>query len=402
MDFSESDKVTAIRKTVREFMQKQVFPLEPELRRKGFPAMLPVLKETRQRAKETGLWAAHIPEEHGGAGLSLLEFAHMSEELGKSPVGHYLFNCQAPDVGNMEILMELGTPEQKERWLKPLIRGDIRSCFTMTEPEYAGSNPVWMGTTARKEGDEWVIRGHKWFSTAAEGSAFAICMAVTNPDVPEAHQRASMIIVPTGTPGFEIIGNLSIMGDRGGDWASHGEVSYQDARVPLSNLLGGEGMGFTIAQLRLGPGRIHHCMRWIGICERALDILCRHAATREIAPGKPLGTKQMVQQWIAESRAEIHAARLMVLHAAWKIENGGTYAAREEISLIKFTVARTMQRVIDRAIQGLGGLGMTDDTPLAFWWAHERAARIYDGADEVHIEVVAKRILRNYGLKVAR
>jgi alkylation response protein AidB-like acyl-CoA dehydrogenase len=399
MDFSESPRVSNIRAIVREFMQKEVFPLEPLLRRNGFKASLPELRTTRERAKQTGLWAAHIPAEHGGAGLSLTEFAHMSEELGKSPVGHYLFNCQAPDVGNMEILMEYGTPEQQKRFLEPLIAGESRSCFTMTEPEHAGSNPVWMSTTAKKDVDHWVIRGHKWFSTGAEGSAFAICMAVTNPEA-DPHARASMIIVPTGTPGYDIICNLSVMGDRGGDWASHAEVSYQDARVPLDNLLGGEGLGFVIAQQRLGPGRIHHCMRWIGICERALDILCRHAATREIAPGKPLGTKQIVQQWIAESRAEIHAARLMVLHAAWKIEQEGIYAAREEISLIKFTVARTLGRVLDRGIQGLGGLGMTDDTPLAFWYSHERAARIYDGADEVHIEVVARRILKSYGIKL--
>ncbi len=399
MDFSESPKVATIRQSVREFMAKEVFPLEPEIAREGFVALLPKLQKVRERAKQTGLWAAHIPEDQGGAGLSLTEFAHMSEELGRCPVGHYVFNCQAPDVGNMEILMEHGTDEQKERFLRPLIRGEARSCFTMTEPEFAGSNPVWMGTTAKKDGGDWVIRGHKWFSTGAEGSAFAICMAVTNPDA-EPHARASMIIVPTDTPGFERICNLSVMGHRGGDWASHAEVSYQDARVPQSNLLGGEGMGFVIAQQRLGPGRIHHCMRWIGICERALDILCRHAATRELAPGKPLGSKQMVQQWIAESRAEIHAARLMVLHAAWKIEKEGVYAAREEISLIKFTVARTLGRVIDRAIQGLGGLGMTDDTPLAYWYAHERAARIYDGADEVHIEAVARRILRGYGIQI--
>jgi len=269
----------------------------------------------------------------------------------------------------------------------------------MTEPELAGSNPVWLATTARKDGGDWVIRGHKWFATGADGAAFAICMATTNPEADKSHARASMIIVPTDTPGFELIGNLSIMGERGGGWASHGEVSYQDARVPLGNLLGGEGMGFLIAQERLGPGRIHHCMRWIGICERAFDILCRHAATRELAPGKPLGTRQMVQEWIAESRAEIHAARLMVLHAAWKIEQQGAYQAREEISLIKFTVARTMGRVLDRTLQALGGLGMTDDTPIAFWWAHERAARIYDGADEVHIDAVARRILAAYGMK---
>jgi acyl-CoA dehydrogenase len=400
MDFSDPPKVKAVRGILREFMEKEVYPVEPRLRREGFKALVPLLAEKRQRAKQTGLWAAHLPEKFGGAGLTLGEFAHMSEELGKSPIGHYLFNCQAPDVGNMEILMEYGTPEQQEKFLAPLVRGEIRSCFSMTEPEFAGSNPVLMGTTARKDGGEWIIRGHKWFTSAAEGAAFAICMAVTSPEA-DPYQRASMIIVPTSTPGFELIGNISVMGSRGGDWASHGEVSYQGARVPLANLLGGEGQGFVIAQQRLGPGRIHHCMRWIGICERAFEIMCRHAATRELAPGRPLGTKQMVQQWIAESRAEIHAARLMVLHAAWRIEREGTHAAREEISLIKFTVARTMQRVLDRAIQTLGALGMTDDTPLAYWWSHERASRIYDGADEVHLSVVAKRILRGHGLEVS-
>lgn len=402
MDFSESPKVTSIRHLVREFMEREVLPLEPALLHQGFVALVPTLKEVRARARQTGLWAAHVPEEHGGGGLSLTEFAVMSEELGRSPLGHYVFNCQAPDVGNMEILMAFGTPEQQERFLLPLVRGEVRSCFTMTEPEFAGSNPVWMGTTAVKDGGDWVIRGHKWFATGAEGSAFAICMAVTDPQAQDPYRRASMIIVPTDTPGFELIGNLSIMGSRGGDWASHGEVSYHGARVPLGNLLGGEGMGFALAQDRLGPGRIHHCMRWVGVCERSLDILCRHAATRELAPGRPLGSKQIVQQWIAESRAEIHAARLMVLHAAWRIEEEGARAAREEISLIKFTVARTLERVLDRTVQGLGGLGMTDDTPIAFWWAHERAARLYDGADEVHLEVVAKRILRSYGMKVHR
>jgi len=398
MDFSESPKVKAVRGIVRAFMEKEVYPLEPALRQQGFAALLSVLKETRERARQTGLWAAHVPEKFGGAGLSLLEFAHMSEELGKSPIGHYLFNVQAPDVGNMELLMAHGTPEQKEKYLLPLVHGEIRSCFTMTEPEFPGSNPVWLGTTARKESGEWVLRGHKWFASSADGAAFAICMAVTDPDVADPYRRASMILVPTDTPGFTLLGNASVMGDRGGDWASHGEVSYQDARVPLANLLGAEGTGFALAQERLGPGRVHHCMRWIGVCERAFDILCRHVATRELAPGRPLGSKQLVQQAIAESRSEIHAARLMVLHAAWRIEKEGAEAAREEISLIKFTVARTMQRVLDRAIQGLGALGMTDNTPLAWWYAHERAARIYDGADEVHLEVVARRILRRYGM----
>jgi alkylation response protein AidB-like acyl-CoA dehydrogenase len=397
MDFSPSPRVEALRDVVRDFVKRELVPLEPALAREGFQALLPRLQAVRERAKQTGLFAAHIPEAHGGGGLGLTEFAHLSEELGRTPIGHWVFNVQAPDVGNMEILMEYGTPLQQERWLRPLVRGELRSTFTMTEPEFAGSNPTWMGTTAKKDGDHWVIRGHKWFATGADGAAVAVCMAVTDPDA-DAHARASMILVPTDTPGYELVGNLSIMGHRGGDWASHGEVAYHGARVPRAFTLGPEGLGFVIAQQRLGPGRIHHCMRWIGVCERAFDLMCRHVATRELGPGKPLGTRQMVQQWIAESRAEIHAARLMVLHAAWRIENEGVYEAREEISLIKFTVARTLQRVLDRAIQALGGLGMTDDTPLAFWWAHERAARIYDGADEVHLETVAKRILKQYGM----
>jgi alkylation response protein AidB-like acyl-CoA dehydrogenase len=223
-------------------------------------------------------------------------------------------------------------------------------------------------------------------------------MAVTEPDA-RPHERASMIIVPTDTPGFELVGNISVMGHRGGDHQSHAEVQYHGARVPLANLLGRRGQGFVIAQNRLGAGRIHHCMRWIGICERAFDLMCRHAVERQVAPGEPLGSRQLVQQWVAESRAEIDAARLMVLRTAWRIEREGTSGAREDISIIKFTVARTLQRVLDRAIQALGALGMTDDTPLAHWYAHERAARIYDGADEVHVSSVAKRILRRYGLK---
>ena len=397
MDFSDSERVATFRMVVREFMKKEVYPLEPALRRNGFAALLPELKLGRERARQTGLWAAQLPAEWGGAGLTLTEFAHLSEELGRSPLGHYLFNVQAPDIGNMEVLMEHGTDEQKQRWLGPLTRGEIRSCFTMTEPEFAGSNPTWMGTTAVQDGGEWVIRGHKWFASSADGAAFAVCMAVTDPEA-KPHQRASMIIVPTNTPGFELVGNISVMGSRGGDHQSHGEVQYHGARVPLSNLLGRRGEGFKLAQDRLGAGRIHHCMRWIGICERAFDIMCERAATRQLAPGDMLGSRQMVQQWVAESRAEINAARLLVLHAAWTIEREGTSKAREEISLIKFTVARTLQRVLDRAIQSLGALGLTDDTPLAYWWGHERAGRIYDGADEVHIASVAKHILRRYGL----
>jgi len=396
MDFSESERVRDLRQMVRAFMKKEIYPLEPKYRKDGFGAVLPDLKQKRAKAKETGLWAAHLPVEWGGAGLSLTEFAHLSEELGRSPLGHYVFNVQAPDVGNMELLLSHGSEDQKDRWLRPLVRGDIRSCFTMTEPEFPGSNPVWMGTTASKEGDSYVIRGHKWFSSSADGAAFAVCMAVTDPEA-EPHRRASMIIVPTDTPGFELVGNISVMGHRGSDHQSHAEVMYHGARVPRTNLLGQEGAGFALAQARLGAGRIHHCMRWIGICERAFDIMCDRAVTRQLAPGDFLGSRQLVQQWVAESRAEINGARLMVLHAAWTIEQRGTSEAREEISIIKFTVARTLQRVLDRAIQSLGALGLTDDTPLAYWWGHERGGRIYDGADEVHITSVAKRILRRYG-----
>jgi acyl-CoA dehydrogenase len=297
------------------------------------------------------------------------------------------------------VLVQYGTEAQKKRFLEPLIKGEIRSCFSMTEPDRAGSNPTWLDTRAVKDGDDYVITGKKWFTTAADGAAFAIVMAVTNPDAPS-HLRASQIIVPTDTPGFRRVRNISVMGHEGDDWASHSEIHYEGCRVPVSNLLGQEGAGFLIAQERLGPGRIHHAMRWIGICERSFELLCHRAAKREIAPGKPLGRKQIVQEWIAESRAEINAARLSVLHAAWKIDTAGVYEAREEISCIKFYVAGILQRVMDRAIQAHGALGLTDETPLSAFFRAERAARIYDGPDEVHKSVVARRILKQYGLEV--
>jgi len=266
----------------------------------------------------------------------------------------------------------------------------------MTEPGYPGSNPTWMGTPAGKEGEDYVINGEKWFITGADGAAFTIVMAITDPEAESRYLRASMIIVPTDTPGFKRVRNTAVMGEAGSDYASHGEILFDNCRVPQSNLLGAEGAGFVIAQERLGPGRIHHCMRWIGICERAFGLMCEWAATRRSAPGRTLGSRQIVQAWIAESRAEINAARLMVLETAWKIDQEGSYAAREEISLIKFYVAGVLQRVLDRAIQVHGGMGMTDNLPLAYWYRHERAARIYDGPDEVHKMVVARRILRQY------
>jgi acyl-CoA dehydrogenase len=297
--------------------------------------------------------------------------------------------------------MEYGTPEQKETWLLPLARGEIRSCFSMTEPEFAGSNPAWMDTQARKDGDDYVVDGHKWFTSAADGAAFAIVMAITNPEAESPYLRASQVIVPTNAPGFHRVRNTPVMGGAGEDHASHAEIIYKNCRVPQKNLLGQEGKGFEIAQQRLGPGRIHHCMRWIGICERAFDMMCQYAATRLLAPGKPLGSRQIVQEWIAESRAEINASRLLVLQAAEKVQREGSRAAREEISIIKFYVANVLQKVLDRAIQTHGALGLTDDVVLSYWYRHERAARIYDGPDEVHKSVVARIHLKQHALKVS-
>ena len=400
MNVRPSKRAKPVVDEIRAFLEREVHPLESMFLGRPFRELLPKLGELRGVVKAKGLWAPHLPKELGGMGLALSDFAHVSEVLGASPIGHYLFNCQAPDVGNMELLHAHGTLDQKKRFLEPLARGDVRSCFSMTEPDYPGSNPTWMGTRAITDGDDYVITGRKWFTSSADGAEFAIVMAVTNPDADSAHMRASQILVPTSTPGFRLVRNIAVMGEPGEDYASHAEIAYEGCRVPRANLLGAEGAGFLLAQERLGPGRIHHCMRWIGICERAMDLMCRRAASRELSPGKPLGTKQVVQEWIAESRAEIHASRLMVLHAADTIDREGVHAAREEISIIKFFVAGVLQRVLDRAIQVHGALGLTDDTPLAHWYRHERAARIYDGPDEVHKGVVAKRILRGYGIKV--
>ncbi|HWF89313.1 MAG TPA: acyl-CoA dehydrogenase family protein [Pyrinomonadaceae bacterium] len=381
---------------IKEFLRAQVYPLEADFLRRPFRDLVPALNETREKVKALGLWAPHLPKEHGGLGLTLSEFALVSEELGRTPIGHYLFNCQAPDIGNMEILLAHGTPEQKEKYFAPLARGEVRSCFSMTEPDHPGSNPTWMSTTAVKDGDDYVINGHKWFTSSAEGASFAIVMAITDPENQNPYKRASQIIVAIPAPGFQLVRNISVMGDEGSDYASHAEVRYENCRVPRSNLLGGESEGFAIAQERLGPGRIHHCMRWIGICERAFDLMCSYAVRRELSPGVSLASKQNVQEWIAESRAEINAARLLVLKTARAIDTKGAGDVREDISLIKFFVAGILQKVIDRAIQVHGALGLTDATLLSYWYRHERAARIYDGPDEVHKLVVARSILKKY------
>ncbi|MDA3790668.1 MAG: acyl-CoA dehydrogenase family protein [Desulfobacula sp.] len=396
MDFKISNKIQTIVDMINEFVEKELIPLEPEFLTKDFKDLLPVLREKQAMIKKMELWAPNFPVECGGMGLSLLEHGLVSEALGRSPLGHYVFWCQAPDAGNVEILHLHGTEYQKQRFLNPLVKGDIRSCFAMTEVDMPGSNPVMLETTAEKDGDDYVINGHKWYTTAADGADFAIVMAVTNPDA-STYLQASMILVPTAAKGFNRVRNIPVMGHEGSDYSSHAEILFESCRVPQKNLLGPEGQGFVIAQDRLGPGRIHHCMRWLGICQRAFDLLCQRANDRVISPsGKTLGSTQTVQNWIAESASELQAARLLTLNSAWQIDNIGAARARDSISMIKFVVANTMNKIVDRALQAHGGLGMTDDTILAYFYRHERAARIYDGADEVHKTSLAKRILKTY------
>lgn len=395
MDFSISEEMTYLLGTVEDFVEREIIPLEEGFLSKGFSAVEPAVESARQKVKEMGLWAPQIPRELGGLGLSLLEHGLLSEVLGKSPLGHYVFGCQAPDAGNIEILHKYGTEHQKRTYLEPLAAGKIRSCFSMTEPGAPGSNPTQLFCKAESEGDDYVITGRKWFTSAADGASFAIVMAITNPDAPP-HLRASQIIVPTDTPGFERVRNISIMGKAGDGWASHAEIAYNGCRVPKSNRLGSEGKGFLIAQERLGPGRIHHCMRWLGIAERAFSLMCARAASRKIDDGEVLGQKGIIQAWIAESRAAINAARLTVLETAWKIDRYSFAEVKESISLIKFYVASVMLGVVDKAIQVHGALGITDDTVLSFFYAHERGARIYDGPDEVHKISAARQILKRY------
>ncbi len=368
-------------------MEEHVYPNEQALETDDA-----LVAELQARAKSEGLWAPHVPPEAGGTGTGFLAYAHLNEEIGRSIPAQLVFGCQAPDAGNAEILHLFGTDEQKERWLRPLVAGEIRSFFSMTEPEVSGSDPTTLKTTARREGGEWVIDGHKWFSSSAQGAAFGIVMAVTDPDAAP-HSRMSQIIVPADSPGFEIVRPTPVLGHVGHGWSTHCEVRYTGVRVPVDNVLGEPGDGFRIAQKRLGPGRIHHVMRWLGQMQRAFELMCTYALQRE-AFGSRLADKQTIQNWIADSAAEIHACRLMTLDAARKIDEGDE--ARVEVSVIKFYAARVLGEVIDRAIQVHGARGLTDETPLATMYATARAARIYDGPDEVHRMVVSRRILKAF------
>jgi alkylation response protein AidB-like acyl-CoA dehydrogenase len=391
---------------VRRFVDVELVPLEPLLLLGQFDELLEAMVDRRAQIRREGLWNPHLPRHEGGLGLDLESFGQISEVLGRSPLGHFAFNCQAPDAGNMELLLIHASESQRQDFLEPLLEGRVRSCFGMTEPEHAGSNPATLSTTARLSGDSWVLDGHKWFTTAFDGASFCVVMAITEPEVENRYERASMILVPIAAEGFEHVRLLPVMGDLGQGWFSHSEVRLTDVHVPATNLLGPRGSGFTLAQERLGPGRIHHCMRWIGICERAFDLMCDYAGRRALAAGR-LASQQTVQCWIADSRAEIDAARLYVLDTARRIGAAESFASgqkehRVQISAVKYFVADVLQRVLDRALQCHGGLGMLDDTPIAFWYRHERAARIYDGPDEVHRSVVAREELRRRGFAVAR
>ncbi len=375
-------------------MEAHIYPREAELHAAldeevgpgvPYPAGL---EEIREIARSDGLWNLFLPDDEYGMGLTNWQYAFLCEEMGRSPIlAPMAFNCAAPDTGNMEILAEYGTEGQRERWLDPLLEGSIRSCFSMTEPETSGSDPTGLAAKAELVDGEWVINGRKWYTSGANGASVAIAMVNTEPDQGP-YQRASMILVPTDAPGFEMIRPLSVMGHTAGP--GHWEVGYEDCRVPEENLLGSRGAGFLIAQDRLGPGRIHHCMRAVGTAERALELMCIRAAERE-AFGGPLADKQFIQDFIALSRLEIDQARLLTLKAAWMMDTVGKRAARQEISMIKVVAANMVMDVLDRAMQVHGGLGMTDDTPLAMMWRFSRMLRLADGADEVHKMVIARR-----------
>ena len=389
IDFTIPPELETARRSIAAFMDEFVYVNEKQIvEDEGIPEELE--RRLQLEIKARGLWAPNLPREWGGMGIGFIGQALVNEIIGRSVIAPRLFGSAAPDAGNAELLIIAATPEQKEKYLRPLASGEVRSCFAMTEPEVSGSDPTGLRTSAVLEGDEWVINGHKWFISGAIGSAFAIVMAVSEESA-AAHQRASMILVPTITPGFNIVRAVPVMGS--GGVGGHCEIRFENCRVPAANLLGVRGQGSKLAQARLGPGRIQHCMRWIGAAQRSFEMMCEYALRRE-SFGEPLAKKQTVQNWIADSAAEINAARLMTLNAAWKLDREDD--ARVEISLIKFFVARVLHDVIDRAIQVHGALGYSKDTPLEMFYRDARAARIYDGPDEVHRQVVAQRILQTF------
>lgn len=401
MEFAYSDKVNTLRTQINDFMERFILPnqqtYKDQIARSGDPHHhAEIVDELKQKAKEARLWNLFLPEEEYGAGLTNLEYAPLAEIMGRVGWASEVFNCAAPDTGNMEILAQFGTPEQKRQWLQPLLDGEIRSAFAMTEPDVASSDATNIQLSITREGNEYVLNGRKWWISGAgrERCKIFIVMGKTSPNHPERHKQQSIILVPAGTPGMTIVRPLPVMGYM--DNETHCEMSFENVRIPVSNLLSEEGSGFAIAQARLGPGRIHHCMRAIGSAQYALELMCQRATTR-IAFGKPLAEQGMVQDWISTSQIEIEQARLLTLKAAWMIDTLGKKAAMNEIAMIKIAVPKMLTDVVDRAIQLYGGAGVSDDFPLASMWAHGRTLHIVDGPDEVHKRSLAKAIVRELG-----
>lgn len=401
VNFSYSNKVIELREKLIQFMEEFVYPNErvykEQLNEHGnrFSSIPPIMEELKEKAKAEGLWNLFLPDSEYGAGLSNLEYAPLCEIMGRSMIGPEVFNCNAPDTGNMEVLVRYGSEEQKERWLKPLLAGEIRSCFSMTEPDIASSDATNISTSIVRDGDDYVINGKKWWSSGAGDPRckIAIVMGKSDPHAPR-HEQQSMILVPLDAPGVKIDRMLPVFGY---DDAPHGhaEITFDNVRVPAENIIWGEGKGFAIAQGRLGPGRIHHCMRLIGLAERALEDLCKRVNERETF-GKKLAQQGVIQEWIADSRIEIEQARLLTLKAAYMMDTVGNKEAKTEIAMIKVVAPNMALRVLDRAIQAFGAAGISDDFTLAYHWANARTLRIADGPDEVHRRQIARLELKKY------
>lgn len=405
MDFSYSHKVIDLQKRVSSFMEEHVYPneklYEEQLneQKNRWSSVPPIMDELKEKAKKANLWNLFLPDSEYGAGLTNQEYAPLCEIMGRSLIGPEVFNCNAPDTGNMEVLVRYGTVKQKEKWLQPLLEGKIRSCFTMTEPEVASSDATNIEARIERDGDEYVINGRKWWSSGAGDPRckIAILMGKTNPQAAR-HEQQAMILVPLDTPGVKVERMLPVFGY---DHAphGHGEITYENVRVPAENIIWGEGKGFAIAQGRLGPGRIHHCMRLIGAAERALEELCKRVQKRS-AFGKPIANQGVVREWIADSRIEIEQARLLTLKAAYMMDTVGNKEAKTEIAMIKVVAPSMALRVLDRAIQAFGGAGVSDDFTLAAQWANARTLRLADGPDEVHRAQLARMELKKYPVEL--